>query len=97
VTVETKGEQHDIAVEVFLEGASPDMVRVELYADEVKGGATVRQEMTRLRQLPGEAGGYVYSATVSAARPAADHTARIMPHYDGLAVPLEDGWLLWQK
>jgi starch phosphorylase len=97
VTVETKEEQHAIVVEVFLEGASPDMFRVELYADALKGGTAARQEMTRQRQLPGEAGGYVFGATVSAARPAADYTARIMPHYDGLAVPLEAGWLLWQK
>ena len=97
VTVETKEERHFIAVQVFLEGARPDMFRVELYADALKGGAEVRQEMTRLRQLPGEAGGFVFSATVSAARPAADYTARIMPHYEGLSVPLEDSWLLWQK
>jgi starch phosphorylase len=96
-TVETKDGQHDIAVEVFLEGANPDLVRVELYADAPMGGATVRQEMARRRQLPGDAGGYVFGATVPAARPATDYTARIMPHCEGLSVPLEDGWLLWQK
>jgi starch phosphorylase len=97
VTVETKEERHLIAVQIFLGGARPDMFRVELYADTLKGGAEVRQEMTRLRQLPGEAGGFVFSATVPAARPATDYTARIMPHYEGLAVPLENSWLLWQK
>jgi glycogen phosphorylase len=97
LTVETHGEQHVIGVQVFLEGASPDTVRVELYADGAKGGGAVRQEMTRVGQLPGEAGGYTYRANVSSARPAMDYTARIMPHYDGLAVPLEAGWLLWQK
>ena len=53
--------------------------------------------MTRLRPLPGEAGGYVYSATVSSARPATDYTARIVPCCDGVAVPLEAGWIVWQK
>jgi len=53
--------------------------------------------MTRLRQLPGEAGGYLFSATVSSSRPAADYTARITPHFDGAALPLEAGWILWQK
>ena len=97
VTVDTKGTQHDIAIEVFLGDASPEMVRVELYADAPIGGAIVRQEMARRRQLPGGAGGYVFGATVPAARPAADYTARIIPHCEGLSVPLEDGWLLWQK
>jgi len=50
-----------------------------------------------VRSLPGEAGGQVYRATVSSARPATDYTALIMPHGDGLAVPLEAGWILWQK
>jgi len=97
VTVETKGGQHVIAVEVFLQDASPDTIRVELYADGAKGGAAARQEMTRLGPLAAGEGGHAYSAAVSAARPAADYTARIMPRCDGVAVPLEAGWILWQK
>jgi starch phosphorylase len=95
--VDTSGEQYVIVVEVFLKDVSPDSIRMEVYADAQKGGTTVRQEMTRLRQLPGEAGGYLFSATVSSSRPAADYTARIMPHFDGAALPLEAGWILWQK
>jgi starch phosphorylase len=97
VTVEPKGEQHIIAVEVFLKDASPDLVRVELYADAAMGGNAVRQEMTRVRPLTDGTGGYTYSAAVSSVRPAADYTARITPRGDGLAVPLEAGWILWQK
>jgi starch phosphorylase len=63
----------------------------------LKGGSSVRQEMTRLRQLPGEAGGYIFSATVSSSRPASDYTARIVTHCEGFVVPLEAGWILWQK
>jgi starch phosphorylase len=97
VTVETQGEQHVIAVEVFLKDASPDTVRVELYADGVKGGSPVRQEMKRVRQLAYGPGGYVYSAAVSAGRPPADYTARVIPHCSGVAIPLEDARILWQR
>jgi len=97
MTVETKGEQHVIAVEVFFGDANPDAIRVELYADGAKGDSTVRQEMTRVRPLTDGANSYAYSATVSSARPATDYTTRIMPHCDGLAVPLEADWILWQK
>jgi starch phosphorylase len=96
-SVETKNERHFIAVEVFFGDASPDLARVELYADGAGGGGSVRQEMTRLHPLDGRPGGYAYSAIVSSARPATDYTARIMAHCDGLAVPLEAGWTLWQK
>jgi starch phosphorylase len=97
VTVETKEERHFIGVEVFSKDISQDLVRVELYADGLQGQDVVQQEMTRLRPLPGEAGGYAYSATVSSARPATDYTARIIPRSEGLAVPLEAGWILWQR
>ena len=44
-------------------------MRVELYADGVKGGAPVRQEMTAVRQLAGASGGYVYGAAVLGGSP----------------------------
>jgi starch phosphorylase len=96
-SVETKGDRHVFEVEVFTGDAGPDALRVELYADGVNGGDAVRQEMTRLRQLANTAGGYAYGASVPSARPATDYAARIMPHFEGLEVPLEAGWILWQK
>ena len=77
--------------------STPKAVRVELYADGVNGGEPVRQEMKRVRQLVGASGGYVYSAAVSAGRPARDYTARVIPHCDGVAVPLEAARILWQR
>ena len=97
VKSETNGEQHVFEVQVYLNDLDPKAVRVELYADGVNGGAPVRQEMKRVRQLAGASGGYVYSAAVSAARPPADYTARVMPHCDGVAIPLEDARILWQR
>jgi len=97
VTVETKSERHFISVEVFLNAISQSLVRVELYADGLRAEGAVQQEMTLLHALPGDGGGFVYSATVSSARSASDYTARIMPRGEGLAVPLEVGWILWQK
>ena len=97
VAVKTLGDKHVITVEVFLKSVSPDTVRVELYANGVKGSGAVIQEMTRVRQLAERHGGYAYAATVSSARPATDYTARIMPYHDSIAVRLEAGWILWQK
>ena len=97
VKVETRGEQHVFDVQVYLADLEPKTVRVELYADGINGGAPVRQEMRRGRQLAGASGGYVYSAAVSAARPPADYTARVIPHCSGVAVPLEDARILWQR
>ena len=95
--VETKGEQHVFDVQVYLHDLDANAISVELYADGADGGSPARQEMKRVRQLPGAPGGYGYSAAVSAARPPADYTARMIPHCDGVAIPLEDARILWQR
>jgi starch phosphorylase len=95
--VETKGKQHVFDVQVYLHDLDPKVVRVELYADGVNGDGPVRREMKCVRQLTGASGGYVYSAAVPTARPPADYTARMIPHYDGAAIPLEGARILWQQ
>jgi starch phosphorylase len=97
VKIESDGEQHVFEVQVYLEDLDPETVRVELYADGVNGAASLRQEMTCVRRQASASGPYVYTAAVSAARPPADYTARVIPHCDGVAVPLEDTRILWQR
>jgi starch phosphorylase len=74
-------------VQVYLNGIDANSVRVELYADGVIGGLPVRQEMKIVGQLVG-ANGITYSTQVPTTRPAADYTARVIPHWSGVAVPL---------
>lgn len=95
VKVETRGEQYAIEVQVYLNDVDPNAVRVEIYADG--SGAPVRQEMTRLRQVEAAARGYVYGAQVPATRPPTDYTARVIPNFAGVAVPLEAPQILWQR
>lgn len=96
VKVETRGEQHVFEIQVCLNDLDPKAVCVELYADGVMNGAPVRQEMTRGQQLVGT-NGYIYTAEVPAARPATDYTARVIPQHYGLAIPLENARILWQR
>ncbi|MHB8623991.1 MAG: alpha-glucan family phosphorylase [Sulfuricaulis sp.] len=93
----TSGGQHVFDVQVYLGDLDPTVVRIELYADTVRDGAPVRQQMQRVRQLAGASGGYVYHAVVSATRPVMDYTARMIPHFDGVSVPLEESRILWQR
>jgi starch phosphorylase len=95
--IETRGEQHLFEVGVCLNGLDPKAVRVELYADGIKGKAPFRQEMQHVDQLPASPGCHVYSATVCAERAAADYTVRVIPYHDGVAIPLEEPRILWQR
>jgi starch phosphorylase len=97
VKVETRDGQHVFEVQLFLNGLDPKAVRVELYADAVSGGLPTRQEMKESGQPAGSAGSHYYSALVPAVRPPTDYTARVVPYWDGVAIPLEDPRILWQR
>jgi starch phosphorylase len=97
VKLKTHGDQHVFEAQVYLDDLDPTAVRVELYADGIKGGAPVRQQMQRVRAVAGATGGHIYSGAVPATRPATDYTARVVPHCGGVAIPLEDARILWQR
>jgi starch phosphorylase len=97
VKVETDGEQHRFEVQVYLDDLKPEAMRVELYANGIDGNAPERVDMKRVRQPADASDGSVYSVSVSAIRLATDYTARIIPHCDGVAIPLEAAvHILWQ-
>jgi glycogen phosphorylase len=97
IKLERNGDQFVIEVEVDLADLDASAVRVEMFANGLDGGAPTRLEMTRIRDLAGGLHGGVYRATVSARRPATDYTARLVPRFAGLSVPLETGQILWQR
>jgi glycogen phosphorylase len=95
--IETDRKQHRFEVEVYFHQLNPDAARVELYAAGTSGDGPSRKEMTRIRQLGDGVGGYVYCVQVPAARPSTDYTPRVIPCYDGVAVPLEATLIRWQR
>ncbi|MGC9158099.1 MAG: alpha-glucan family phosphorylase [Terracidiphilus sp.] len=95
--VETDGSRHDFEIQIHLGGLDPEAVRVELYAEGIEGQPAFCQPMQRLSRPAEEDGSFLYSAAVPANRPAEDYTARLIPHFEGVAVPLEEAKILWQK
>ncbi len=97
VRVQTNEVQHIFEAEVYLNGLDPNAVRVELYANGTNGSGPIREEMTRVHPLAGVDSGHAYVAQVPATRPVNDYTARVIPHCAGVAVPLEEERILWQR
>ena len=95
--VEDNQSKHVFEVQVYLSDLDPSAVQVELYADGIDGAEPVCQEMQRKHGIQDVTGGYIYSATVPSVRPAADYTARLIPHLKGAAIPLESAKILWQQ
>jgi starch phosphorylase len=93
--IETRDGQHHFKVQVDLGGINPNAVCVELYAD-VLDGDPFRQAMTHTDKLLKSERNTIYTAEVPATRPASDFTARIIPKFPDVAVPLEMNLILWQ-
>jgi starch phosphorylase len=97
VNIVTDSEWHLFEVQVYLNGIGPDAVHVELYADNLNGAGPVRIEMVRDQQLVGAENGYIYKGQVPTTRSPEDFTARIVPHFTGASIPLEEAHILWQR
>jgi starch phosphorylase len=92
---EQHGEQYFFQVQVYLDELAPEAVKVELYAEAENGSPPIRQAMSRGESLIGSAHGFIYTARVSATRPAADYTPRLIPQHRDASVPLEVSFVLW--
>ena len=95
--VGTDGGEHVFEVQFYFNGARPERGAGGALCRRRRRRGPLRQEMQRVRQLAGEAGGYAYGGRAPATRPATDYTARAMPNHTGAAVPLETARILWQR
>ncbi len=97
VTSLTDGDQLVFETQVYFGDLDPQFVRVELYADGLNDCVPERVEMKRMGQLVGAINAYAYRAAVPASRPAKDYTPRVIAHREGVAIPLENALILWQR
>jgi starch phosphorylase len=97
VRFETIGNNHQFQVQLFFNDIDPATLQVELYADGINGGAPVVQKMDRGMKIENTDNGYHYSALVNSSRPAFDFTARVIPCFTKISVPLEISKILWQR
>ncbi len=92
--VDSHDGRHVFRVRVDLGGLAPDGVEVQLYADGLDGRPPVCEPMSRAEAAAGTKL-FVYTAEVSASRPAWHFTPRLVPRHPGASVPLEAPSILW--
>jgi len=97
IRVDTSDERHVFEADVYFGDIEPEWVRVELYAEGAGEGDPLRQSMTRTQESVGVDDHIVFKASVPAGRPADHFTARIVPCYAGVSVPLEAASIRWQR
>lgn len=96
VQIETIKNGYLFSVPINLNMINPQNVVVELFADGIDGKIP---ERISLNPVPNLKNGkkVLYHGTVITTRAADDYTARIIPQYEGIAIPLDDNLILWQR
>jgi starch phosphorylase len=92
--VQREDKDYTITVTAYLDELDPKAVQVQLYA-EPQGSAGAEIHVMEAAKTDGTANSYLYRARIPALRPAEDYTPRIIPYFDGVAVPLEARQILW--
>ena len=94
--VNVQPDGHEVEIELFLNGIDPNGVRVQLYANAAKD-ADSHWEMIRARTATDPSRPDVYKVTLSSSRSIGDYTARVVPAYPDVSVPLECARIKWQR
>ena len=89
--IESEKNQHRFEIQVYLNNLDRHSIKVELYS------AAMIKEMEYLGQIPNSHNGHIYRVEVSTEHQASSFTPRIVPHFPGVAIPLESNQILWQR
>jgi starch phosphorylase len=95
VSVHTNDGYHHFSLSIELGALSPDSVQAELYANGCGGDCRVMTREPALAET--SINEFVYTARVSATRPAVDYTPRLIPRNHSAMVPLEALQILWHR
>jgi starch phosphorylase len=97
VRVDTDVEHYLVEAELYVNDLDPSSILVELYADGIGASAPERKPMQLAQTLSEPSPRCIYRATIPAARPIGDYTARVIPQRSGVEVPLECARILWKR
>lgn len=79
---------------IHLNGIDPDLVLVQLFAEDKGAGTPITVDMTL---MPTEDAQAHFEASVISERPASDFTPRVLPRLEGIHTPLETSLISWQR
>lgn len=85
---------YNFRIPVYLGGLNPDFVAVQVYADPESGEMPENHPMIKGTGLA-EINSYLFHLRINTHRPAGHYTPRIVPYFEGVALPLEAREILW--
>jgi len=93
--VAQEGDGLTFSLPVYLGDLPSDAVAAQLYAEAAADQPSALVPMQPVGPVPGAINGVMFRAHVATPRPAADFTARLVPHHPHAKVPLETNRIRW--
>lgn len=84
-----------IEVDLYLDGLSPELIEVQLYADATAQHSAECFDMHLEASKPGAIESYIYRRELITDRPAEDFTPRVVAHSDNALIPQENHLIYW--
>jgi starch phosphorylase len=97
LNVQRQGNSYVVTVTVYLEDIDPKAIQVQLYAEPVESTGPEIHVMEIGDAVAGTTNGYLYRVCIPARRPVEHYTPRIIPYFEGAAVPLENAKITWYE
>ncbi|MFA6086984.1 hypothetical protein, partial [Mucilaginibacter sp.] len=94
--IDNANDAYKFYISVWINGINPEYLKVELFADDLNGGAPMITPMFLQMERSAD-GAHIYLASIKSNRPVGDFTPRVVPAYKGISVPLEDNHILWYR
>ncbi len=95
--VDTHDQLHRFEIQIDLSNLNPESVRIELYATGVDGGPATHHPMQASGETSGETRQSIYLVEIPSSIPSDDYTVRAIPNFPGVAIPLEESRIRWQR
>jgi starch phosphorylase len=97
LNVQRQGNSYVVTVTVYLDDIDPKAIQVQLYAEPVESTGPEIHVMEIGDAVAGTTNGYLYRVCIPARRPIEHYTPRIIPYFEGAAVPLENAKITWYE
>lgn len=97
LSVEKEEEGYSFSIQINLSGIKPEQVAVELYANGINGSDPIQRKMAYRLPVTSEDPDFSYFGRTDFSRESSEYTIRIIPHYEGVSVPLEENLIRWHR
>jgi starch phosphorylase len=97
LNIQRENDNYIVTVGVYLDDIDSKAIQVQLYAEPEDGTEPEIHVMKIAGAIEGTVNSYLYSVRIPDIRPPEHYTPRIVPYFDGAALPLEAARILWYE